>query len=106
MESGAKWRAEEKRGERSALALAFALALVSPLFVKFVPQSVFHPLTRESEDNVNAIHYFHIDHNEPCLPLRILHNYCFQFLQGITVVPREIENNGYAKCWGGGGRGE
>ena len=33
-------------------------------------------------------------------PLRILHNQCFQILQGITVVPREIENNGYAKFWG------
>ena len=32
-------------------------------------------------------------------PLRILHNQCFQILQGITVVPREIENNGYAKFW-------
>ena len=35
-------------------------------------------------------------------PLRILHNHCYQILQGITVVPREIENNGYAKF---GGRG-
>ena len=38
-------------------------------------------------------------------PLRILHNQCFQILQGITVVRREIEkieieNNGYAKFWG------
>ena len=33
-------------------------------------------------------------------PLRILHNQCFQILQGITVVPREIENNAYAKFWG------
>ena len=33
-------------------------------------------------------------------PLRILHNQCFQILQGITVVPREIENNGYAQFWG------
>ena len=31
---------------------------------------------------------------------RILHNYRFQFLLGITVVPREIENNGYAKFGG------
>ena len=30
-------------------------------------------------------------------PLRILHNHCFKILQGITVVPREIENNGYPK---------
>ena len=28
-----------------------------------------------------------------------LHNYCFQFLQGITGVPREIEDNGYANSW-------
>ena len=37
-----------------------------------------------------SIHYFHIDHNAPCLFPRILHNRCFQFLLGITVVPREI----------------
>ena len=29
-----------------------------------------------------------------------LHNHCFQFLLGITIVPREIEGNGYAKLWG------
>ena len=46
------------------------------------------------------IHYFHLDHNAPCLPPRIFHNHCFQFLQGITVVPGEIENNGYAKFSG------
>ena len=46
------------------------------------------------------IHYFHIHHNAPCLPSRIFHNHCFQFLQGINVVPGEIENNGYAKFWG------
>ena len=33
-------------------------------------------------------------------PLRILRNHCFQILQGITVIPREIENNGYAKFLG------
>ena len=36
----------------------------------------------------------------PCLPPKILHSHCFQFLQGITVVPREIEDNGYVKFWG------
>ena len=35
------------------------------------------------------IHHFHIDHNASCLPPKILHNHCFQFLLGITVVPRE-----------------
>ena len=43
------------------------------------------------------IYYFHIDHNIPCLPPRILHNHCFQFLLGITVAPREIQDNGHAK---------
>ena len=33
-------------------------------------------------------------------PLTILHNQSFQVLQSITVVPRELENNGYAKFWG------
>ena len=29
-----------------------------------------------------------------------LHNLCFSFLLGITAVPRETENNAYAKVWG------
>ena len=33
-------------------------------------------------------------------PPKIFHNHCFQFLQGIRVVPRDIEDNGYAKFWG------
>ena len=28
---------------------------------------------------------------------KLLHNHCFQFLLGITVVPREIKDNTYAK---------
>ena len=28
---------------------------------------------------------------------QILHNHCFQFLLGITVVPGEIKDNTYAK---------
>ena len=31
---------------------------------------------------------------------RNLHNLCFSFLLGITAVPKEIENNAYAKFWG------
>ena len=31
----------------------------------------------------------------------IMHLICFSFLlRGITAVPREIENNAYAKFWG------
>ena len=45
-----------------------------------------------------SIHHFHIDHNAPCLPPppEKFHNRCFQFLLGITVVSREIQDNGYA----------
>ena len=39
-------------------------------------------------------------------PPQILHNYCFQFLRGVTVVPREIEDNGCGFFFlGGGGLG-
>ena len=31
-------------------------------------------------------------------PHNILHNHGFEFLLGITVVPREIENNGHAQA--------
>ena len=48
---------------------------------------------------VNLCH-FHLDQNVSYLPLKILHNHCFQFFLGITVVPREMEDNGYAKFWG------
>ena len=46
------------------------------------------------------IHYFHIGHNAPCLPSKIWRNHCFRFLVGITVVPREIPNNGHASFRG------
>ena len=37
--------------------------------------------------------------------LKILYNLGFQFLMGITVVPREIEDNVYANNLEGGGGG-
>ena len=49
---------------------------------------------------VYLIHCFHIAHDTPCLrlPLQIFQNkFCFQFLQGTAVVPRETENNASAK---------
>ena len=51
------------------------------------------------------IRHFHISHNTPYLSLEIFRNLCFLFLLGITAIPREIENNAYAKSggsWGGG----
>ena len=42
-----------------------------------------------------------MDQNAPCLPPptpspQILYNCSFQFLLGITVVPREIKDSGYS----------
>jgi len=45
-------------------------------------------------------YHFHISHNTPYLPAKILYILCFQFLLGITVVPGEIEDNAYATFWG------
>ena len=41
----------------------------------------------------------------PPPPPQVLHNHSFQFLLGITVVRREIEDNGYAILFFGGGTG-
>ena len=32
-----------------------------------------------------------------CLSPQILHKHCFQFLLGLTLVPRENKDNAYAK---------
>ena len=47
------------------------------------------------------IRQLQISHNVPYLPPKSLHNLsgCFSFLLDITAVPREIENNAYAKFW-------
>ena len=36
----------------------------------------------------------------PPPPQKKLHDPCFQFLLGITFIPREIQDNSYAKYWG------
>ena len=36
-------------------------------------------------------------------PLKIWQTSCFQFLKGLLLVPREIENSNYPKFGGGGG---
>ena len=59
-----------------------------------------HPRDMAAILVVSPIHHFHIDHNAPCLSPKILHNHCSQFLLGITVVPREIQDNGYEKFGG------
>ena len=47
-----------------------------------------------------SMRHLHISHIAPYLPPSILHNLCFSFFQGITTVPREIENNTYANFLG------
>ena len=67
-------------------------------FANYPPSIAMEPkVSKEIWDP--SIYHFHIDHNALCLPPKILHNHCCQFLLGITVVPREIEDNGYAKFW-------
>ena len=44
-------------------------------------------------------HHLQISYYTPCLPPQILHNFCFWFLLGNTVVPRKIEDNAFAKFW-------
>ena len=46
-----------------------------------------------------TILHLHISHN-PCLPPKTLHNLCFWLFLGITIIPREIKDNAYAKSWG------
>jgi len=56
---------------------------------------------KSTRGRISSICHFHIPHNTPCLPPKILHNLCFPFLLGITVIPRETEDNAYAKFLGG-----
>ena len=50
----------------------------------------------------NVIRHLPISHNAPCLPPKILHKHCFQFLLGRLCYPGEVKNKRYAKFGGGG----
>ena len=45
----------------------------------------------------DSIGHFRKYHNILCLSPQILHKHCFQFLLGLTMIPRENKNNAYAK---------
>ena len=47
-----------------------------------------------------SIGHFGKYHNTSCLSPEILHEHCFQFLLGLTLVPKENENNAYANLGG------
>ena len=42
--------------------------------------------------------------NTPSLPPQTLHKLRFLFVEDITVVPREVEDDAYANVRGGGGK--
>ena len=46
------------------------------------------------KDSWEPIHHFYMSHNT------LLHNHCFYFLLGLTIVPGEIENDAHATFWG------
>ena len=52
------------------------------------------------QDCVTRIGHFGKYHNILCLSAQILHKHCFQFVLGLTMVPRENKNNAYAKFGG------
>ena len=52
-------------------------------------------MRHEGERNNRPLRKYH---NTLYLFPQILHTHCFQFLLGITMVPRENKNNAYAKC--------
>ena len=48
----------------------------------------------------SSIGHFGKYHNTLCLSPQILHTLCFQFLLGLTMVPRENKNNASVKFGG------
>ena len=46
------------------------------------------------------IRHFHNVHNALSLLPKVMRSHCFQFLLGLTIVPREIENNAYVQFLG------
>ena len=54
----------------------------------------------DDDDDLNDIGHFGKYHNTLCLSPQNLHKHCFQFLLGLSMVPRENKNNAYAKFWG------
>ena len=54
----------------------------------------------KSLSRLSRIRHLHFSQNAPYVHPKILHNPRFSFLLGITAVPREIQNNAYAKSCG------
>ena len=61
---------------------------------------VLNKRLQKYENNRKSIGHFGKYHNTFCLSPKNLHKHCFQFLLGLTLVPKENENNAYAKFGG------
>ena len=59
-------------------------------FAQAAPTFIMHAQSQ-------TIRHLHTPIMHLIYPPKNLHNLCFSFLLGITAVPREIENNAYAK---------
>ena len=87
----------------SAILLVGRVTLRVPVYfmanVRHVQWAI--PQTRnEGSVFIQVISHFPKYRNTLCLSPQILHNYCFQFLLGLAVVPRENKDNAYAKFGG------
>ena len=47
------------------------------------------------------VHHFHIDHNVPCLPPKILYSHCFQFFPGFYSHSTSNQRQWFCKIFGG-----
>ena len=53
------------------------------------------------DGNFFSIRHFHIDHNAPCLPPKILHNLCLRFLLGrCNTLEKYNWKQWLCKIWG------
>ena len=70
-----------------------------PLFNEQTSRVLAHDLHWENKvyKRKRSIGHFGKYHNTFCLSPQILHKHCFQFLLRLKMVPKENENNAYAK---------
>ena len=64
-----------------------------------IPQHSFTVNNSPTQDYVHPDDHTKPTYNTLYCPSKILHKHCFQFLVVLTITPREIENNAYAKFW-------
>ena len=71
----------------------------SEAFLEFYCFERQKPLRGEKTKREMTTGLFQKYYNTLCCPSKILHKHCYQFLLGLTITPRKIENNTAAKFW-------